>query len=56
MIFSVDKIIAYVSEFYTLKIGDLIFTGTPVGVGPVKIGNHLEGWLEGRKMLDFHIK
>lgn len=56
MIFSVDAIIAYVSEFYTLKIGDLIFTGTPAGVGRVSIGNHLEGWLEGRKMLDFHIK
>lgn len=56
MIFSVDKIIAYASEFYTLKIGDLIFTGTPAGTGPVSIGNHLEGWLEGRKMLDFHIK
>lgn len=56
MIFSVDEIISFVSRFYTLKIGDLIFTGTPAGVGPVKIGNHLEGWLEGRKMLDFHIK
>lgn len=56
MIHSVDSIISYISEFYTLKIGDIIFTGTPEGVGAVHIGNHLEGWLEGRKMLDFYIK
>lgn len=45
MLFSVDQIIAYVSRFFTLKIGDLIYTGTPVGVGPVSIGDHLEGYL-----------
>ncbi len=56
MFFSVDKIISYLSEFYTLKIGDIIFTGTPEGIGPVSIGNHLEGWLEGRKLIDFYIK
>ena len=56
MIFSVDKIIAYVSQFFTLKIGDLIYTGTPSGIGPVKIDNHLEGYLEDNKLLDFHIK
>lgn len=56
MIHSVDAIISYVSQFYTLKIGDIFFTGTPEGVGAVKIGNHLEGWLEGRKLLDFYIK
>lgn len=56
MIFSVPKIIAYVSRFMTLKTGDLIFTGTPEGVGPVKIGDHLEGYLEGRKLLDFRVK
>lgn len=56
MIFSVDKIIAYVSHFFTLKIGDLIYTGTPSGVGPVKIDDHLEGYLEDNKLLDFHIK
>ena len=56
MIFSVDKIIAYVSQFFTLKIGDLIYTGTPSGVGPVKIDDHLEGYLEDNKLLDFHIK
>ncbi len=55
MIFSVDKIIAYVSRFFTLKTGDLIFTGTPVGVGPVKIGDHLEGFIGDREMLDFQV-
>lgn len=55
MLFSVDQIIAYVSRFFTLKIGDLIYTGTPVGVGPVSIGDHLEGYLGERKLLDFHV-
>ena len=44
---SVDQVIAYVSQFITLKIGDLIFTGTPEGVGPIKIGDRLEGFIEG---------
>ena len=56
MIFSVDHIISYVSQFVTLKIGDLIFTGTPVGVGPVKPGDHLEASLMGKTLLDFEIK
>lgn len=56
MLFSVDQIIAYVSRFFTLKIGDLIYTGTPVGVGPVSIGDHLEGYLDERKLLDFHVR
>lgn len=56
MLFSVDQIIAYVSRFCTLKIGDLLFTGTPMGVGPVQIGNHLEGFLENEKLLDFYIR
>jgi 2-keto-4-pentenoate hydratase/2-oxohepta-3-ene-1,7-dioic acid hydratase in catechol pathway len=56
MIFSFDKVISYISQFITLKMGDLIFTGTPAGVGPVKIGDHLEGYLEDRKLLDFYIK
>ncbi len=56
MIFSVNKIISYVSQFITLKMGDLIFTGTPAGVGPIKIGDHLVGYLENKKMLDFVIK
>ncbi len=56
MIFSFDKIIAYVSTFITMKTGDLIFTGTPAGVGPVKQGDHLVASLEGLVMLDFHIR
>jgi 2-keto-4-pentenoate hydratase/2-oxohepta-3-ene-1,7-dioic acid hydratase in catechol pathway len=56
MIFSVAAIIEYVSSFCTLKTGDLIFTGTPVGVGPVHIGEHLQGYLEDKNVLDFHIR
>lgn len=56
MLFKVDDIIAYVSQFVTLKIGDLLFTGTPAGVGLVHIGQHLQGYLEGEKLLDFHIR
>lgn len=56
MLFRVDQIIAYVSRFFTLKIGDLLFTGTPVGVGPVSVGQHLEGYLEQEKLLDFYIR
>ncbi|MDH6357572.1 fumarylacetoacetate hydrolase family protein [Parabacteroides sp. PF5-9] len=56
MLFSVDRIIAYVSRFFTLKIGDLIYTGTPAGVGPVRINDHLKGFLGDRKVLDFKIK
>ncbi|NDV66781.1 fumarylacetoacetate hydrolase family protein [Bacteroides sp. 224] len=56
MLFRIDDIIAYVSQFVTLKIGDLLFTGTPVGVGPVSIGQHLEGYLEEEKVLDFYIR
>lgn len=56
MLFSVDRIVSYVSRFFTLKIGDLIYTGTPVGVGPVHIGDHLEGYLGDRKLLDFHVR
>lgn len=56
MLFPVDRIIAYVSRFFTLKIGDLIYTGTPCGVGPVHIDDHLEGYIGDRKLLDFHVK
>jgi len=56
MIFSFDSIIAYVSRFMTLKTGDLIFTGTPAGVGPVQINDQLECYLQGRKMMDFFVK
>jgi len=56
MIFSFDHIIAYVSKIVTLKEGDLIFTGTPAGVGPIKIGDHFEAFIEDEKLLDFIIK
>lgn len=56
MLFRIDQVIAYVSRFFTLKIGDLLFTGTPAGVGPVKIGQHLQGYLEEKKVLDFYIR
>ena len=56
LLFSFDKIISFISKFITLKIGDLIYTGTPVGVGPVKIGDKLEAFLEGEKLLAFDIK
>lgn len=56
MIFSIDQIIAYVSQFMTLKMGDLIFTGTPQGVGEVKIGDKLSCFLEDQEMLELSIK
>lgn len=56
MIYPIDKIIAYASRFFTLKIGDIIFTGTPAGVGRISIDDHLEGFIEDRKLFDFHIR
>jgi 2-keto-4-pentenoate hydratase/2-oxohepta-3-ene-1,7-dioic acid hydratase in catechol pathway len=56
MIFSFEQIIAYVSKFMTLKTGDLIYTGTPAGVGPVKIGDRIEAYLEDQKVMDFPVK
>jgi len=56
MIFSVDKLIEHVSKYMTIKIGDLMFTGTPAGVGPVKIGDRLTAYIGDKKMLDFQIK
>lgn len=56
MLFKVDELIAYISRYITLKTGDLIYTGTPVGVGPVKIDDHLEGYLEDYKVLEFNCK
>ena len=56
MLYTVDEIIAYISQFFTLKTGDLLYTGTPAGVGPVHIGDRLEGWLEGRRVLAFNCK
>lgn len=56
MLFKFDHIIEYISQFVTLKMGDLIYTGTPVGVGPVKINDHLEGFIEEKKLFDFMVK
>lgn len=56
MIFSVNHLIAYISKFITLRSGDLVFTGTPEGVGPVKIGDRLEGFLEDKLKLSCEIK
>lgn len=56
MLFKVDEIIAYISKFFTLKTGDLLYTGTPAGVGPVNINDHLTGWIEDRKVIEFNIK
>jgi 2-keto-4-pentenoate hydratase/2-oxohepta-3-ene-1,7-dioic acid hydratase in catechol pathway len=56
MLFTADQIIARISRFFTLKIGDLIYTGTPAGTGPVRIGNHLQGYLGDRKLLDFRVR
>lgn len=56
MTYSVDYLISYISRFFTLKTGDLIFTGTPAGVGPVHIDDHLVGWMNGEKVLEFNVK
>ena len=56
MIFSIDHIVSYISQFFTLKTGDIIYTGTPVGVGPVHIDDHLEGYVEDREVLEFNCK
>ena len=56
MLYKIDEIISYISQFYTLKTGDILYTGTPVGVGPVQINDHLEGYIEDRKVLDLKVK
>lgn len=56
MIFTIDKIISYVSQFMTLKMGDVIYTGTPKGVGKVAVNDRLEGWIGERKLLNFRVK
>ncbi|HEY0898250.1 MAG TPA: fumarylacetoacetate hydrolase family protein [Sphingobacteriaceae bacterium] len=56
LLFSFERIIAFVSQYITLKKGDLIYTGTPSGVGKVNIGDHLAGYLEDEKLLDFYIR
>ena len=56
MLYKIDEIIAYISQYFTLKTGDILFTGTPAGVGPVHIDDHLEGYLEERKVMEFKCK
>ena len=56
MLYSIDRLIAYISRYFTLKTGDLLYTGTPVGVGPVHIDDHLEGYLMQQKVLEFNCK
>ena len=56
MLFKVDELVAYISRWFTLKTGDLIYTGTPAGVGPVNIDDHLTGWIEDRKVMEFNVK
>ena len=56
MLHHVDKLVSYISQFFTLKTGDLIFTGTPAGVEQVHIDDHIEGYLEGEKLLEFNVK
>jgi 2-keto-4-pentenoate hydratase/2-oxohepta-3-ene-1,7-dioic acid hydratase in catechol pathway len=56
MMYKVDEIISFISQYFTLKTGDILYTGTPAGVGPVHIDDHLEGYLEDRKVLDFNCK
>lgn len=56
MLFNFDYIVSYLSKFFTLKTGDLIFTGTPKGVGPVALGNRLSAYIENEKLLEFEVK
>jgi acylpyruvate hydrolase len=56
MLFSFEAIISYVSQYFTLQMGDLIFTGTPEGVGPIKIGDKLKGYLIQEEIFSFEIK
>ncbi len=56
MLFSVDALVAYISRYFTLRTGDLLFTGTPAGIGPVHIDDHLDGFIGERKVLSFNVK
>lgn len=56
MTFTIDYLISYISKYMTLKIGDILYTGTPAGVGNINIGDRLEGYLESEKMFDFKVK
>jgi len=56
MIFSFEYVISYLSKFFTLRAGDLIFTGTPKGVGPIQVGDTLSAFIENEKLLEFEVK
>ena len=56
MLYKIDEVISYISRYFTLKTGDLLYTGCPTGCGPVQINDHLEGYIEDRKVLDFRCK
>ena len=56
MLYKIDDVISYISRYFTLKTGDLLYTGCPTGCGPVHINDHLEGYIEDRKVLDFRCK
>ena len=56
MLFKIDEIIEYISKYFTLKTGDILYTGTPAGVGPVNIDDHLVGYVEDRRVLEFNVK
>ena len=56
MIFGVDRIVSFISQFFTLKTGDIVYTGTPAGVGPVSTDDHITGFLGDRKVLEFNVK
>ena len=56
MIFGVDRIVSFISQFFTLKTGDFVYTGTPAGAGPVSTDDHITGFLGDRKVLEFNVK
>lgn len=56
MLWKIDELIEYISQYFTLKIGDVIFTGTPAGVGPVKINDKLEGFVEQEQIFSIQVK
>ncbi|MFT5751489.1 MAG: 2-keto-4-pentenoate hydratase/2-oxohepta-3-ene-1,7-dioic acid hydratase in catechol pathway [Flavobacteriales bacterium] len=56
MLWKIDELISYVSQFFTLKIGDVIFTGTPAGVGPVAVNDKLKGYINSKELFSIHVK